>query len=587
MLHVLPSLVLLCLAQAPEVQVVRETLLAKVEGASLALSPRGVRVAAIIPKGSRVAVVVDGVEGPKFDAILGTQGEPIPGAGNGQLIGWQRRVIFSADGAHVAYAAKSGDELVVMLDGKEIARMPYTSSVLSPMPLEFAPAGGKLGFVVLTEQGCRAQVDDVVGPWSREPMRIVFSPDGAHYAYCGTEKSGERWNVVDGRQVKFLGEQLQFAPSGALASRIVDGGTTTLVLNGKPALRAANIEAPWFSGAGNRIAVSFVPTPGAERILHVDSKEVPAARGADIASFFFSPDGKRWAAVCRKYSPTPAQFVLLDGVKQQEYSSIFDVSTPPRFSADSSKFLYVAQNGAQSFVVVEDEESDGCPFLANKPVFSAVGSRLAWAPGSSDGKTQAILVDGKPLAGPPRAAGDTFRFSPDGARWAFVGGLPGSGTMGLVVDGVELPGATTTFVGAEAVDEEPRYFRFSPDGKHIARVAWDVRDRARAGMWVDDKLVRTTTLPQVNRPTFTPDARHFLCASLEPRNGANPRYVVSVDGRTAAEHDVTPLDNTPGAWEMNADGTLVYLGVVDGALTRFRIPPPADSSIDTMLAAAR
>ncbi|MCE9594304.1 MAG: hypothetical protein K8S98_08920 [Planctomycetes bacterium] len=585
MLHALPSLVL-CLAQVSEVQVVRETLLAKVDGASLALSPRGVRVAAIIPKGSRVAVVVDGVEGPKFDAILGTQGEPIPGAGNGQLIGWQRRVIFSADGAHVAYAAKSGDECVVLLDGKEVARMPYTSSVLSPMPLEFAPAGGKLGFVVFTEQGCRAQVDDVVGPWSCDPMRIVFSPDGAHYAYYGTEKSGERWNVVDGRQVKFLGEQLQFAPSGALASRIFDGGTTTLVLNGKPALRAANIEAPWFSGAGNRIAVSFAPTPGAERILHVDGKEVPAARGADIASFFFSPDGKRWAAVCRKYMPTPAQFVLLDGVKQQEYSSIFDVSTLPRFSADSSKFLYVAQNGAQSFVVVEDEESDGFPFLATKPVFSAVGSRLAWAPGSSDAKTQPILVDGKPLAGPPRPAGDTFRFSPDGARWAFVGALPRSASMDLVVDGVALPGVTTTFVGAEAVDEEPRYFRFSPDGKHIARVASDVNDRARAGMWVDEKLVRMTPMPQVNRPTFTPDSRHFLCASLEPRNGANPRYVVSVDGRTAAEHEISSLDNTRGAWEMSADGTLVYLGIVDGALTRFRIPPPADSNVETMLAAA-
>jgi hypothetical protein len=387
--------------------------------------------------------------------------------------------------------------------------------------------------------------------------------------------------------VKFLGEQLQFAPSGALASRIVDGGTTTLVLNGKPALRAVSIDATWFSGAGNRMAVSLMPTPGSDRILHVDGKEVPAARGADIASFFFSPDGKRWAAVCRKYMPTPAQFVILDGAKQPEYSTIFDAPMPPRFSADSSKFLYVAQHGAQSFVVVEDEESDGCAFLATTPLFSPVGSRLAWAPGSSDATTQLLLVDGEPVAGAPRAAGDTFRFSPDGARWAFVGRLPGSGTMDLVVDGVALPGATTTFVGADAIDAELRYFRFSPDGKHVARVALDVRDRARSGMWVDEKLVRATALPQVNRPTFTPDSRHFFCASLEPRDGANPRYVVSVDGRPAAEHEMSSLDNAPGAWEMNADGTLVYLGIVDGALTRFRVAPPADSNVETMLAAAR
>ena len=43
-------------------------------GCPYVVSPRGARLATVMSKGSRVAVTVDGVEGPKFDEIIATSG---------------------------------------------------------------------------------------------------------------------------------------------------------------------------------------------------------------------------------------------------------------------------------------------------------------------------------------------------------------------------------------------------------------------------------------------------------------------------------------------------------------------------------
>jgi hypothetical protein len=43
---------------------------------------------------------------------------------------------------------------------------------------------------------------------------VVFSPNGAHYAYVGEyARNGQGvWSVVDGRQVNFFGDQLHDLP---------------------------------------------------------------------------------------------------------------------------------------------------------------------------------------------------------------------------------------------------------------------------------------------------------------------------------------------------------------------------------------
>jgi hypothetical protein len=67
------------------------------------LSKTGLHAAIQVSKGSRFAMRVDGVDGPTFDVVA--QG-----------------FVFSNDGTRHAYGAKVGEEHIIVLDGKEVAR---------------------------------------------------------------------------------------------------------------------------------------------------------------------------------------------------------------------------------------------------------------------------------------------------------------------------------------------------------------------------------------------------------------------------------------------------------------------------------
>jgi len=77
------------------------------------ISARGLHLASVIMKGSRFAVVVDGVEGPQVDEVYATaprfqdlpdlNGEPTQHAVAGVNV-----VAFSPDGTRHAYAARQG-----------------------------------------------------------------------------------------------------------------------------------------------------------------------------------------------------------------------------------------------------------------------------------------------------------------------------------------------------------------------------------------------------------------------------------------------------------------------------------------------
>ena len=68
----------------------------------------GGSAAAVVLRGSRTVVVHDGVDGPRFDAILGESSG----------------LVFSPDGSRLAYVGRQGAEFVFMADGKELLRVP-------------------------------------------------------------------------------------------------------------------------------------------------------------------------------------------------------------------------------------------------------------------------------------------------------------------------------------------------------------------------------------------------------------------------------------------------------------------------------
>lgn len=105
------------------------------------------------------------------------------------------RIVFSPDGARVAYVVKytGWDQLVV--DGE---LLPSWEGVRG---ITFNPAGDRLAYGAFTDRrtpkGC-VVVDGVPGPLGTIPLRAVFNPDGKRLAYR-LSHVGHPWLVLDGK----------------------------------------------------------------------------------------------------------------------------------------------------------------------------------------------------------------------------------------------------------------------------------------------------------------------------------------------------------------------------------------------------
>jgi hypothetical protein len=560
-----------------------EQIMAPTGWLAAAVSAHGVHVAVLAMKGSRNVVLIDGVEGPKFDQLI-ERGQPsnLPPTPYLQVAIWPPKsgpITFSDDGAHCAYLAKIGSEYIAVLDGKEIARGPFGSGE-SQSEVSFSPRGKHVFYIEFhfssssadRASGYRVMMDGKHEPWSSQAPHVVFSADGEHYAYVGPQADAAktRWNVVDGRQVKYFGDNLQFTTADHLVSVLNEGGLDTLVVDNKPVMRATKVGPVWVSPTGNQIAAVMLSRPGAPTFLTMNGKPIPGTEGLRVKNVFFSPDGKRYAAHCQ--TSTFTEFMLIDGKKGQEYQGILldmpGTTGRPTFTADSSKFVYTALNTSKWFVVVNEEESGGLAQLP-EPVIGG-NARIAYVTGDGTGRKFDTVVDGKVLSPSRTRALDAFAFSASGARYAFVGGVLGSSQISLVVDGAEVPGVSVTEVDRAHQKEFP-YFLFSPDDKHIAYFARD-------GLWIDRKLVFRTG--GVDRLQFTADGQHLLWVDRSI-SGANTLYV---DGQPSVQFRASAFDSLLEAREIASNGILTLLTVKDGALLRYRVTPPSDTSLATWAA---
>jgi hypothetical protein len=550
-----------------------------------AVSPHGVHVAVLALKGSRNVVLIDGVEGPPFDQLMDPSGQTYTLRGGDQAAIWPPKsspILFSDDGTHCAYFGKIGAEYMAVLDGKEIARGPAGSD-LQMANLSFSPHGKHL-FYVESHNGRsqnRVVMDGKPEPVGAQAPQVVFSPDGEHYAYVGTsaylgafqaDAAKNKWNVVDGRQVKYFGDNLQFTAAGHLVSMLNENGLDTLVLDGKPVMRATNIRPVWASPVGTQVAAVMLPKAGVPSMFTMNGKPIPGTEGVKVKDVYFSPDGKRYAALC--VTTTLTEFMLIDGKKGQEYQSIQSASPyNPIFTADSSKFFYEAVNSGKWFAIVNNEESDAFTYLWT-PVVGG-NARFAYSTRDGSGQKVDVVVDGKVLSPSHTRDMANFAFSPDGGHYAFVGGVFGSITNDqlLVVDGVDVPGVSVTQV-------LPSFFLFSPDGKHIAYFGRVIPENRKGGLWIDSKLVFITDTG--GRVDFTPDSQHLLW--IEAVSSMNTLYV---DGRPSVKFGRSAFDAVLEAREVGADGVLTLLTVKDGAPIRYRVTPSSDTSIGALLGGAK
>lgn len=572
-------------------------------GGLYVVSQNDARVAYVGLKGTRTVVSVDGVEGPVLDELFNGSAAAIPQAGpllvhlanaGGKFNGTPSAVIFSETGSSYAYIGRQGNDYVVIHNGKEIGRGPRSALSLQHSPLGLSPKGNFAFWGEMRIENSRGTYRLVVNgkpePWAgHQDLKPVFSADDKRYAYtAGTVADYQKQMlIIDGKVAGYTGHTPQWTADSKTLLTI--GADNKVLVDGKAGPYAGMaIEKITPSTTGGRFAVIMrkrVVNAEGVGMLYLDGKEVPGTEGAMEISF--SPDGKRWALLCRN-AEARSYFVVIDGKKGGEYQTI---AAKFSWSPDSSKVAYQISNSGRNFVVVNSEEFPVglVGSLTRDPiVFAKTGARYAFSSTDGSNRQHLTVVDGKnvlPGANSPYA--DSFDFSDDGARYAMVAGISGRNEIaGLLIDGqVRMDLAVGTFGGANWMNpSRNNYFKWSSDGKYLARIARRP-DNTAAGLYLNETLAYPSSYA-VTHPTFSPDGRHFFWIAAEKFPDRAPfYYVVYADGHPVVKLSGDSFQGTKGAWQMGADGTLTFIAAVGDSVKRFRVTP-IGTNIESILALA-
>jgi hypothetical protein len=559
---------------------IEETVLAPLqERASFEVSPHGVHVATVGTDGSRAVVYYDGVEGPKFDEILHQNSN--------------YSVAFSPDGDRYAYCARAGNELVVMVDGKELVRraesidghydgnnctLGFTSNSRHVYYTSWVNLGNERG-----KSFNRFVFDGKPSPpGSVDRDSIAISPDGEHYAYTLTisdPRSQDRYEfAVDGKVMPYVagGPQWTNDSKHLYTQRRAAPAGTELLFDGKPLSRAFGFRV-YIPPVGDMVVVAV--TGGTNfhpfSFLVVNGKKVPSSdtveRGS-IDNVVFSQDGKHYAAIGGDINSH--HYVIVDGKRGQEYVSVDKLA----FTPDSSTVVYTAYVNGKSFVVVEDKEFGGSVGTVQAPVIAPAGNRVA-AFMLTNG-TPNLLMDGKVTPLNARG-GSNLSFTPDGAHYAYlaVEGLGGR----LVIDGVPQPQSALSGDIIDMQNSSALKYIFSADSKHVAHFALPPTATGdyQRGIFLDGKYVVISSEGTNTDLSFSPDSKHLFWIHTY----ANRPYRIFIDGKPLV--DFYSAGNTlatiPHWWDFASDGTLSILAQDDNSLKRITITPSSETSLSTLV----
>jgi hypothetical protein len=551
---------------------------------SYSIHPNGSHLGAVVRKGSRFAVMWDGVVGPAFDRINSASNAI--------------RIAMSPDGKRFGYVAISGSDYVVMVDGKEVHRAPHAGNPNMAggqgVELQFTPNSRHYHFLFRSSGGRTlregAQVffwDGVAGPISVEGEPVI-SPDGDRHAYNITnpDNGTQRALVIDGKVAPYVGFNPVFTADGTHlyttrdVSPAVGRPTTELLLDGRPLMRATNF-AVHVPPVGNR-AVIVIGRPEGNRgvfELVVGGQRVPGSTSTGFPRIVFSPDGKRYAAVVGMGGQP--QRVMIDGKLGQQYDAIDTL----RWSPDSKHAVYTARAGTNKFAIIDHVETEA-GFNAAQPLDIKLtpNGRVGWVGYTSQGP--AVVVDGKVTQLDRRADADFFSFSPDGARYAYVVG--GSNVGGnIVIEDVAGPPSMMSDFGQYRNGDAKKYI-WSPNGKYTLHYgsAGSQGYSGDYGLMIGGRYISQGKLSRITFPTFTPDSKHLFWLV---EDGARSLVKILLDGRSVYEFDAqgsAPL-KVPGGWTMGESGVLTFFIQTVEGFKRVRITPGAEDGLEALVARGR
>lgn len=551
------------------------------QGTIYTLSPSGLHLGTMSAKGSRFVVTIDGEEGPAFDQIFNAAGEvtlaydfnfnPV------RTLKWQGPVAFSPDGSRYAYAARTGKEVVVIVDGKEIFRKPYSQVAPPVSVLSFTPDGAHLYFYTQTTdtmQSFQLIMDGrpVTPVFDQMPVPF-FSPDGKHWGLLGSQprNPAERFLIIDGKDAGYVAGRFQYTPDSKHLVSVagVPGSLDqSLLVDGKPILTSALIDKVVISSRGEIAAIAAAK--GGRKQLHLGGKPVSGTENA--WNVVFSPDGKHWAALCAE---SPSAWVVVDGKKQQDYTSVRDLA----FTSDSAKCVYVAETGVKKFVVINGQEDAGNNLIHVGPILSKKGGHVAYSAGEMMGRLH-IHYDGQVL--PERYNNFNLALSPDGSHFVYYAANDAVSTE-LIVDG-KVKGTAASF-GGETI--------FSPDSKYVATNARP--PKGDGALFINGEFLPYPPGMGYPRPLgFTVDSQHLVFQGSEAGEGGSPVTSFYIDGQRVAQYSPRGVNwaNNPGnfIWAPQADGSVVFVGVTPapnngyGPMKRVTVIPAAGTSVETWTA---
>lgn len=328
----------------------------------LLINSTGTRMAYVLPKGEKKAVVVcDGKEGREYETV-------------GQLQ-------FSPDGRRFVYSATSPKANFYVLDGAEV-------NAPGPQGFAFSPDSNHTVYCANDEvfRDGRKETGDSFGR-TKPP---VFSPDSLHCAYIGRdhivcdgkngkaflfgapgvkfgevvftpdsksyafslrqgEKIGDKWVVFWG-DAKFgpydIVEGIVFSPdSRRLTFRAMSGGKWSVIVNNKKGPDFSALGAIVFSSDNKHMAYRACGKDG--WVVVLDGKAGPAC--TDLGDPVFSSDGKHIAYRAVKDGKS---LVVCDGRE----SASFDQITCLGFTPNSNHLAFAAVRGNDKFVVCDGVE---------------------------------------------------------------------------------------------------------------------------------------------------------------------------------------------------------------------------------------
>ncbi len=537
------------------------------------VSPAGLKLATVVMKGSRFSVLIDGVEGPLVDEVLNAAATVDIHRGSFGEISARNvtatyPVAFSPDLKRHAYAARVGDEIIVICDGKEVFR---TKNMLGSLPrvqfLAFTPDSRKLYFntpTTDTMSSVALWMDGQIGPPAAELVWPVFSADGSRYAYSASKikTPNEKFVVVDGEVMSYAGGRPAFTKEGRLVVMSPDpaDGSISLLVDGKTILKSPSITRYVLNPVTNSVA-AIATGADSKPALFIDGNQVPGTEGAH--DVIFSSDGKRWIVKC---AFNGLSWVVIDGKRSADYAVINQVG----FSADASKAVYVAEAGGKRFVVTEGVESPAFTHVFLPPIFSPRGAGVAFNAGPEPMLGRAFHVNGQ--AYPPGRYSEVFQFSDNGEHFAYLSGTDLFARV-LVVDG-----ADKSSFGMVPEQSRPA---LSGDGKHYACV---VRTRTSEALLIDDKLVDLP--PGTGAPrwlAFSSDGNHLFWWSQDRAADGKAQGGLYVDGERVAVFDANNIGLRNNLWELNDDGSLTLLGSAGEVIKRVRVTPSPERSVASIL----